>query len=262
LAAIILETLATRFLQISKVDLKASRVLYENGLYAPAIFHLQQCVEKAIKSLLIFLGAAPKDTEELEKWLRKRTGHQVAKNLNKIMKIYWSHVMGKLPFAKSLMKRFSNFIEEQSEEYNSAVKVIEKMDITNHEEVEKRIDWTLKILETRVFETSWVSQKFYNEHKKILSLMPNTVSTRLLESLRQVMEPLTCAVALLTLSLILEKFEQYSRYPSVKNPKVGPSLFKEDYPLISKFNSFINSINKVLERLECTTSLRGTKVRS
>ena len=248
------ESLASRFLQGSKVDLKASRVLYENGLYAPAIFHLQQCVEKAIKSLLIFLGVAPKDTKELEEWLRKKTGHQVAKNLNKIMEIYWSHVMGNPPFAKSLMKRFSNFIEEQSEEYSSAVKEIEGMDITNYEEVEKRIDWALRILKNRIYETSWISQKFYNEHKKILSLIPSTVQTRLLESLKQAMQPLVCTAALLTLSLILEKFEQYSRYPSVKNPKVDPSLFKEDYPLMSKFNSFITDINKVLEKLEYITS--------
>ena len=248
------ESLASRFLQISKVDLKASRILYENDLYAPAVFHMQQCVEKAIKSLLIFLGVAPKDTKELEEWLRKKTGHQVAKNLNKIMEIYWSRATGDLPFAKSLMKRFSSFIKEQSEEYSSAVKEIEGMDITKYEEVEKRIDWAIRILETKNWETSWINQKFYNECKKILSLMPNIVQTRILETLRRAMQPLVCTVTLLTLSLILEKFEQYSRYPSVKNPKVGPSLFKEDYPLMRKFNSLITDINKVLEKLECITA--------
>ena len=59
------------------------------------------------------MGVAPKDTKELEGWLRKKTEHQVAKNLNKILEIYWSHVMGNLPFAKSLMKRFSNLVEEK-----------------------------------------------------------------------------------------------------------------------------------------------------
>jgi hypothetical protein len=48
--------LARRFLKISRDDLNASRILNERGIYALAVFHLQQAVEKATKVQCLLSG--------------------------------------------------------------------------------------------------------------------------------------------------------------------------------------------------------------
>lgn len=44
------------FLDIAKMDLQASKVLYENGLYPQAIFYFQQSVEKTTKAFALITG--------------------------------------------------------------------------------------------------------------------------------------------------------------------------------------------------------------
>jgi HEPN domain-containing protein len=41
-------------LLIAHDDLKAAQVLYQEGLYTTAIFHVQQCVEKSLKAYLAY----------------------------------------------------------------------------------------------------------------------------------------------------------------------------------------------------------------
>lgn len=47
---------ASRYLRCARIDLRASRSLDRAGVYAPAVFHLQQSVEKATTSLILWLG--------------------------------------------------------------------------------------------------------------------------------------------------------------------------------------------------------------
>ncbi|MBU1158846.1 MAG: HEPN domain-containing protein [Candidatus Thermoplasmatota archaeon] len=44
------------FIRVSKNDLDASRILYDHELFALAVFHLQQAVEKAIKAQCLLSG--------------------------------------------------------------------------------------------------------------------------------------------------------------------------------------------------------------
>jgi len=50
---------AERWLQTAEEDLKAARVLLENGMYAHACFSAQQSGEKAIKALWYLVDAEP-----------------------------------------------------------------------------------------------------------------------------------------------------------------------------------------------------------
>lgn len=46
---------ASHYLRCARIDLRASRSLGKAGIHAPAVFHLQQSVEKATKSLILWL---------------------------------------------------------------------------------------------------------------------------------------------------------------------------------------------------------------
>ncbi len=47
---------SSEFLDIARMDLQASKVLYENGLYPQAIFYFQQTVEKTTKAFALITG--------------------------------------------------------------------------------------------------------------------------------------------------------------------------------------------------------------
>ena len=64
-------------LEIAKKDLEATKILFNNMLYAQAIFYLQQCIEKAIKSL----GIKRKIITESDLW--KEIGHKALKVFSK-----------------------------------------------------------------------------------------------------------------------------------------------------------------------------------
>lgn len=55
---------------ISKKDLNAARLLYENEHYPQAVFSLQQSIEKAVKSIAVFVGDVKNPSSEI--------GHQCA----------------------------------------------------------------------------------------------------------------------------------------------------------------------------------------
>jgi len=57
---------ASHYLRCARIDLRASRSLSGAGIYAPAVFHLQQSVEKATKSLIVWLDVlCPARLQEL-----------------------------------------------------------------------------------------------------------------------------------------------------------------------------------------------------
>jgi HEPN domain-containing protein len=45
--------MAREFARRAKEDLRSSRVLLENGLYADSVYHAQQAAEKIVKSILL-----------------------------------------------------------------------------------------------------------------------------------------------------------------------------------------------------------------
>jgi HEPN domain-containing protein len=50
-------------------DLKAARILQQEGLYEEVAFHAQQAAEKALKALLIANGVRPPKTHSIEQLL-------------------------------------------------------------------------------------------------------------------------------------------------------------------------------------------------
>ena len=50
-------------------DLRAARILLEEGLVSESAFHSQQAVEKALKALIVALGMKPPKSHRIEKLL-------------------------------------------------------------------------------------------------------------------------------------------------------------------------------------------------
>jgi HEPN domain-containing protein len=69
-----------RLVRIAQRDFEAAKVLFEKNLYADAVYMLQQSIEKVAKAILIKLGLI-----RTEKELRKRIGHEVSRNVLKLL---------------------------------------------------------------------------------------------------------------------------------------------------------------------------------
>lgn len=57
--------IARTFAELSKKDLSASKALYDAKLYPQAVFHMQQAVEKGVKSVGLLMCLAPPTTDVL-----------------------------------------------------------------------------------------------------------------------------------------------------------------------------------------------------
>jgi HEPN domain-containing protein len=81
-------TLHQRFFEAARLDLAASRVLTEIGLYQPAIYHLQQGYEKCIKSYYIFKEVTINNTLETTVYrnLRNQLGHDIDESTINLLK--------------------------------------------------------------------------------------------------------------------------------------------------------------------------------
>ena len=84
--------LAIEFLEVAEQDMKASEVLYDQELYALSTFHLQQAIEKTVKSIGYLYGIS--DARSLE--------HTSAKGLIKILEQYREFVTPFFELAKVL----------------------------------------------------------------------------------------------------------------------------------------------------------------
>jgi len=69
-----------KLVKIAQRDFEAAKVLFERKLYADAVYMLQQSIEKAAKAILIKL-----DLIRTERELRKRIGHEVSRNVLKLL---------------------------------------------------------------------------------------------------------------------------------------------------------------------------------
>jgi HEPN domain-containing protein len=77
-----------RFFEAAQIDLDASKVLVDRGLFQPAIYHLQQAYEKAIKSYFVFKEVSINNTPEATVYdnIRKKLGHDTEESTITLLK--------------------------------------------------------------------------------------------------------------------------------------------------------------------------------
>jgi HEPN domain-containing protein len=260
-------------LEISKSDIIASRILLCNELYAHAVFHLQQAVEKALKATLIALKIAPEEKGELEKWLTQDIRHEIVKNYLKIAEKCFEITMDKvksmeevqvrqlaLLLIKSIGKIFKKVKHKYREEIVTPVK---KLDIAKNEDVDKLIDMTLlRIQEKSFLDSSEILEEMVRSIGQILASskleqLPqnfNLIIDLIIQQLRKEIESrlqiIVATSQLLALSLLLEKYVTVSRYPKVTNPSLGPHILTPGYPLVNKLELLQNFAEKAINQLD------------
>ena len=77
-----------RFFEAAQIDLYASKVLIDRGLFQPAIYHLQQAYEKSIKAYFVFKEVKFNNTPEATVYdnIRNKLGHDTDKSTITLLK--------------------------------------------------------------------------------------------------------------------------------------------------------------------------------
>jgi len=251
LAGMKVSELSLDFLNASIDDLKASQILYEHQLYALSIFHLQQAIEKALKSILLFLKMFPRE-EDLESWLSKDVSHYVMENIGKIMLKYVQTSFSSI--SAPIASPISDFLEKQVKDYEKEVlRKLKHTSLMKKKDLERLLDLIIKRCDEK-----WVVQKI-NEGlhgiwtevllpPQILSNIRSEIEARFLDSIKQTS---LYMLRLGIISLIFEglKIEKISRYPSSKNSRLGPKIFAGQHPLTTKLNKLIEIVDSSIKKM-------------
>lgn len=256
------------YLKTSKKDLEASKLLYKDILYPQSVFSLQQCIEKASKSLLMILDLA--DYEEI----KSHIGHKVYKIINlykeilKDIKQKNEIVIKFLPGLKysilneaiGLMNTILSIPEEVeniSEEWNKSEKKIDEIIERIREDYKevKRVkegvlpeEVTGKIKEFIQLTRNELNRK--SIHEDDTAILESVFSNSKLANFSILYLPLFLLYSLFQLSILTFKHVNISRYPE-KDKQVDPiKYYNKNTPIIKKFNAIVEITELILKELE------------
>ena len=168
--------LAEEFLKIAEKDLKATKILYENKLYAQALFYFEQSVEKANKVLALTSNKYSEkdminfnhDVTRIYKDIiieQKRRYENLSRNLNQISELNSTEFVKNLDIEstkKELEESLRNLAEIQTERDDLVfIPTGEIQDIlTKMSENEKEIKDSIKSVKNfRLTENNWDEMK-------------------------------------------------------------------------------------------------------
>jgi len=266
------------FLEIAKKDLEAAKYLFSQKLYSHSVFHLQQSVEKAVKSF----GIWSKTITETE--ARKSIGHKAWKLYLKIfdqaknMIVKLEELLSKFPKLKevSLIKEINlPELKDKMQGYEQAFKFLsgdtlnfsfssEKLqtirgeicklkklkEVTLPEIIEEeKVDDFRKRLHEFLGAMSEINPAITDEVKNQLT---KVVTPQLIISIFKMMKDFLKLVSSLSslfcLSLIFSPHAVKSRYP--QNDFNPLEAYNDKMPLIQMFDFFIRITEEVLEDLD------------
>jgi len=261
-------------LEISKSDVAASEILSHNGLYAQAVFHLQQAVEKSLKAVLIALKIAPEDKEKLERWLTKKLRHEIVTKLPEIAEGLFEGACGSIEsledvenrqLALLLINSLRRVFKRLKQEFNEKIEKSKKVDITKNEDVDEFVNLILQDIQDRNLTKIKNKEEVIGEiirsikqtsislKREQLPAAPDLIVTQLQKEIENRLPLITAACQLVALSLLLEKYAINSRYPKATVPTLGPHILKKGYPLVDRLEllqqcakNTINQLNDIL----------------
>ncbi len=272
------------FLDIAKIDLEASKVLYEKELYPQAVFYLQQSVEKATKAFILITGK-----KVTEKEFVRDIGHEAIN----IFEIYIRNQkneyeqlkanLNKLPELKET-KIFKNFNLEknirQLDKHLSAIKKVkkDKMDLiyisswdirsilkeikSANEELEKS---KKKISNFKITDRVWNKMKtemleLYDSLSKYNPLQIEEAKNNLqsndmkllveryIKSLIEPMSIIPLSISLYYLAIVTLPHAIIARYP--KNGLTPVNIYTKKLPVVRMLPELINVQLYVLKELK------------
>lgn len=262
------EELALALLRIAGLDLKASKILFDNGLYPQAIFYAQQCCEKAYKAFLVFVGLA-KEGEDLSKSISHypfSKGLQLLvdravkelvelieergideKSFEKVLEPYleFPQVSSLTSFVENLKRKIEVLVTSAIGEL-SAEKLCKPLTKDTEEQIDEIIDIiTTILLDVETFLESIKLGPIIYRLLKLLHVSEAKLRAKLDEVSWLISRPLllaeTALYVFLIASVFLERYAVASRYPG----KIDPSKDIKHNSIITKIaRDFINYIVK------------------
>lgn len=211
-----------KLLSIAEDDLKASEILYKQGLYSQATYHLAQCVEKAAKAFALSFGIITGD--EL-----KRLGHRTPRAFLKILD---ESEIGEL--AKALTQQYAPKATVDTTDYRHLV-YQEPLKIArmSYEEIRLLLD-TLQKIEKDVT----------NSLSSILGLfqkmLPNSDIPELFSKIP------TDFVGLWLIASITFPHQEYTRYFDPKLA-IDPSEYTEEMGIVKALPRLIETTKRCID---------------
>ncbi len=278
-------TMDTEFLAIAKMDLEASKVLYEKELYPQAVFYFQQSVEKATKAFALITGQKISEKEFIndirhqainvfEKSIRdqKNRYEQLKANLNKLPELKETKIFKDFNLERNIrqLDRHLAHIKEVKKDKRDLI-YISSWDIRS---ILKEIESTKKEFEKEKQNISKlkISERASNKKKKELIELYNSLSKynpvrfeeaknelekidlkQLAEKLiKSLSEPISIIIsismALYYLSIITLPHSSLTRYPLDDFTPVN--LYTKKLPIVKKLPELCEVQDNVLNELK------------
>jgi len=273
---------ARDFLASAKSDLKAARHLYQGGCYPQAVYYLQQCVEKGMKSYsvssgLINEGEARKEIghkilriyEKSVRDLKKRAlDEQKKMDNNPVLKAALGNL---IPFPRMIkeiddmliqVKKLSQHDEKSlhitEEDLNKTIKTLQDLHRDSKRErknVQTKNQSHLEYRHAKADLSEMIEAMFAGQPEKLQimkkeldrTFTKDSYEKQMREILLQNLTPMETFGAFFHLSCILQP-HAYTRYP--KNGFNPLEFYKPDLPLIKSFPKLADITERVLNQVE------------
>jgi HEPN domain-containing protein len=267
----------TIFLELAKEDLNAAKYLFNQKIYHLSVFHLQQTVEKAIKSFGLYQnvisieeakkvvghkawGLYSKIFEEYEARMKRledlftrseKFKEFILKNLN------WAfELRSKIQTYDKILKNFSSddlfSISNSSEELQKIISEIKRVEeILNKVEIkEDNVSEYMKTLDSflNVFAeiNPDVDKKLIDE--SILLITPELMNYIYRIVKEYIVKLYFSSLCLFYLSVVFSPHYTKSRYPEGNSNPL--EIYNSNMPLVQNLEYFINLTEKVISDLE------------
>lgn len=276
--------MSVELLSIAEMDLQASRVLYENGLYPQAVFYFQQSVEKANKVFALITNQVK------EKELLKEVGHETINiyrkslrhqkeryerlkdNFNKLPELKTIKIFKKLNIEKNLrqLDRFLSQIKKIKDgkkeliyisawEIRRFLKEIEstkkdtekeKQNITKFKITERAWNKEKKeILEQLNIFAKYDPMQFEEAKNKLERADMRLLAEKLIKNL---IEPMSIiiplSVSLYYLAIVTLPHASITRYP--RNDLTPINIYTKNLPIVRKLPELFQVHTNVLNELK------------
>lgn len=275
-------------LEISKKDLEAANVLYQNKLYPQAIFYLQQSVEKAAKSFGLIANII--DEDELKSSIRHRTLELYKKIMNEqkqkiitikkglevfprlknaeLIKILDIEKQEKLikdfeRFYKSITKGGENLIFISKDEIRMIIRDLNKLELEFQETKKKLEEFSASEEEFKKMraEIEKLMEEFSalingidsTKDKELKSALSDGKFERTLKVIFEKLIPVLLEVYYINLSLFYLGIITFPHAVTARYPEKGLNpleIYNEQHSLIQLFEECSELLNKTIVKFE------------
>lgn len=236
------EALVNGYLRTGRDDLKASEILYREGLTALATYHLQQAVEKASKSYWLQTGVFNKD----EVW---GFGHNSLKgNLELLKKFSWAiPAFGRMNPKLNVDLSTVEGIEKKGLEFA-------RYDVASIDSLMSAYDATDKVDGATLLSQSvaWMQSMVAGTPEE--KSEPNQVMEGQEDRIQRIVKiaPLFRFIPFLFVaSVVTFPHEEFTRYP---DGEIKPWEYDTSMGIVARLPALIMRVNKVLDSLEATVN--------